>query len=61
MLLGVGVRTNKHDPICFDGDRLSSWRFVVGGVNVSVFENNVGRLGTLLHRYQGQQQETRYD
>ncbi len=42
VFLRVGVCADEDDSICFDGDRFGSWCFVVGGVDVAVFENDVG-------------------
>ena len=51
-----GVRTDENNAIGFDGDGLGVRRFVVRGVNVSVFEEDIGRGDARLQRHEADEQ-----
>src|SRR5438067_1178157 len=44
-LFDVGVRADKDDPIAFYGDSFCSWLFLIYGVDVAIYKNNIGGFG----------------
>jgi hypothetical protein len=61
VFLHGGIRANENDAIRFDGDRFGLWRFVVRGVDVAIFEDDVGWSNARLKRHEAHEQRVQYD
>lgn len=53
--LGGNIGADKDDPVTLNGNRLCFWCSVISRVNVSVIENEIGRLNSRLQGRQAQE------